>query len=238
MKKTGIPLNLKFFSNDDATPPADTSPVENQMPQSQPPVQPIQPTNYEDLLKTDKAFQSFVDATITKATQTAVQNAITKQQRLADEKLSESERLKEMTADQKAAYWEQKAKDAEKARLRDKEVDGLKAQTVIMLKESAIPDVFLDVFDFANATAEDIQGRIKMLTEYEYPPRGTLQKAIDDGIMAGLDAKLKQASPESRGIGSGDNGFQSKYDAARIAKNTALCIQIKREAHAAGIIIA
>jgi hypothetical protein len=161
--------------------------------------------DYEALYGTDKTLQSFVDKAVTKATQTAVQNALQKQQRLNDEQLSESERLKEMTAEQRALYFEQKYKDAEKARARDKEVESLKTQTISMLAESGVPDIFLDVFDFNNATAEDIRQRVSMLGEYEYYPKGEFKKQLDAGIIAGVNEKLKQAPLETHADSGGSN---------------------------------
>lgn len=189
-----IPMNLRFFGEGD-----DLNPVVQPEPNQQTPNTPS--ANYEDLINTDKSLQSFVDKRITEATRTAVSNAMQKQQRLNDEKLSESERLKEMTAEQRALYFEQKYRDTEKARARDKEIESLKSQTVSMLTENNIPDVFLDVFEFDNATAEDIRQRVSMLSDYEYYPKGELEKRIT----AAVNEKLKQTTPETHMSGGANN---------------------------------
>lgn len=155
--------------------------------------------DYKAMYSQDRDFQGFVDGVVTKATQTAVTNAIQKQQRLNDERLSESERLKEMSADQRASYWEQKAKDAETARKRDKEVDSLKVQTSDMFAKENIPGVLMDIIDFNSATAEDITERVKMLADYEYYPKGELEKRV----VAAVNEKLKQAAPETHNDGGG-----------------------------------
>jgi hypothetical protein len=179
-------------------------------------------TNYEALYKsgTDKALNSFIDSRITesmnireKKVKDELRAEMQRQQRLNEEKLSESERLQVMTADEKAKYFEQKYKDTEKARARDKEVESLKTQTISMLAENGIPDIFLDVFDFGNATAEDIRQRVNLPGEYEYHPKGEFKKQLDAGIIAGINEKLKQAPPETHNGGDlrKPNGFDKLY---------------------------
>ena len=156
------------------------------------------PVNYEEEYKTNRALASFIDKLVTKSNQTAVDNAIRKQQRLNDERLSESERLKEMTAEQRAGYCEQKFKDLERAHERSEEINSMRTQTAAMLAESSIPDTFLDMFNFVDVTAEEIEQRVHMLRQFEYHPKGTLEKLV----AAGVNEKLKQAPPESRQPGS------------------------------------
>lgn len=193
MKHNLVRLGTQFFAEEEAGASLPTPPEVT-------PQLPVQATlqaetDYTQLLKTDKKFQSFVDSYTAKSNQTAVQNAILKQQRLTDEKLSESDRLQAMSADEKAKYYENKYNQAEQMRTRDKEVDSLKAQTKSMLTEGNIPDVFLSVFDFENATAEDIKQRVSMLAEYEYYPKGELEKRIQ----IRLQDKLKQKPLEVHG---------------------------------------
>jgi len=173
--------------NDPTTPPA-----------QQPKPMGTKPPSYEELYTTDKTLQSFIDKIVTKSTQTAVANALQKQQRLTDEKLTEAERLQAMTSDEKARYFEQKYKEAEAARVRDKETESLKAQTVAMLAESKIPEAFLDVFSFESATADDVKKRVDMLAGYEYHPKGEFEKLVTTGITAGVNERLKQKPPEHR----------------------------------------
>jgi len=150
--------------------------------------------NYEDVYSQDKALQSFVDKAVTKATQTAVANALQKQQRANDEKLSRSERLQAMSDAEKVKFLEEENRNLHGKFARDKEIESLKAQTTGMLTESGIPAVFLDVFNFESATAEDIKQRVAMLSEYEYYPKGE----IDKRVTAGINEKLKQKQPETR----------------------------------------
>lgn len=192
MKRNLMRLDVQYFADGENVAPSveqtDTSPTQTDTATAK-------EINYADLLKTDKGFQGFVDAIVTKSNQTAIQNALQKQQRLADDKLSESERLQVMSSDEKAKYFESKYKQAELLRTRDKEIGGLKAQTVAMLSESGIPEVFLSVFDFDNATAEDIKQRVSMLSEYEYYPKGELEKRIQSAV----EEKLKQPPLTTQG---------------------------------------
>lgn len=192
MKRNLMRLGVQYFADGENVAPSveqtDTSPTQTDTATAK-------EINYADLLKTDKGFQGFVDAIVTKSNQTAIQNALQKQQRLADDKLSESERLQVMSSDEKAKYFESKYKQAELLRTRDKEIGGLKTQTVAMLSESGIPEVFLSVFDFDNATAEDIKQRVSMLSEYEYYPKGELEKRIQSAV----EEKLKQPPLTTQG---------------------------------------
>jgi len=157
---------------------------------------------YEDLYKsgTDKAFNSFLDKKITQATTTAVNNALNKARRISDAQISESDRLKTMTAEEKATYYEKKYNDLEKTRTRDKEIDSLRTQTLTMLNDNGIPSEFLTImFDFESSysdnSAEEIKNRIDILSEFEYFQKGTFEKAVQEA----LKIKLKQVTPENRG---------------------------------------
>jgi hypothetical protein len=203
-------MNLQLFAEGDPAPQPEpnTDPID---PQPEPNTDPApQLVDFAELLKTNKDFQAYVDRAVTDRTKTAVQNAIQKQQRLNDEKLSESERLKEMTAEQRAVYFEQKFKDLEKARSKDKEVESMKEQTVSMLGEHGIPAAFLGVFDFDGATAEDIRQRVGMLSEYEYYPKGELAKRVSEGVndrlKGGSIPKSGGADPAARAYSMADIG--------------------------------
>lgn len=159
-------------------------------------------TNYEDLYKTNRAFQSFVDKVVTKANETAVANALQKHQRLTDDKLSEAEKLKEMTSEQQAIYYKQKYESEQKSRERDKEVGSLKAQIDAICLENKIPPEVRDmVFDFTNITtgitAEDIQDRIRVLSQIEFYHKGEFEARLKSE----LAVMLKQAPTESHNNG-------------------------------------
>jgi hypothetical protein len=200
-----MPLDLHFFdegTQGEQTPPAAPGKPDPAKPDTAPPTnppKPEQPVNYEELFATDKALQSFVDKTVTKATQTAVANALEKAERANNEKLTRAERLQAMSDADKIKFLEKENKELQNKWERDKEIESLKSQTAGMLTESKIPPFFLEIFDFDIATAEDIKKRVGMLAEYEYYPKGELEKQIT----AGVNDKLKQKTPETRGTSDG-----------------------------------
>ncbi|MCY1715218.1 DUF4355 domain-containing protein [Caproiciproducens galactitolivorans] len=151
------------------------------------------PLNFDDLIKNDKAFQSWLDKRVTAATDTAVQNAQLKWSKLHDDKLSEAERLKNMTAEEKAAYFQKKFEDAQNAQQRKDNARTLEKETGKMFSESKIPIELLSTIDFENATAEQVKERVTLLSGYEIYPKGTFESRLEEA----LNAKLRQPSPET-----------------------------------------
>ena len=159
------------------------------------------PTNYEDLYKTgtDKALNSFIDRQITRATETAVTNALEKQRIINDKQLSEAEKLKNATDAEKAAYYKSQMENMQKM-FEAKESQGrLKTETEKQMRDNYIPIELMPVsFDFENdynITADDIKNKIDILAGFEYYPKGTFEKAVT----AAVNEKLKQVTPENRG---------------------------------------
>jgi len=174
------------------------------------------PLDYEALYSQDKAMQSYVDKRITEATKTAVANALQKQQRAHDESLTRAERLQAMSDADKVKFLEEENRKLQDKYTRDKEIESLRTQTAGMLNESKIPAVFLDIFNFESATAEDIKRRVTMLAEYEYHAKGEFERQLSAGITAGINEKLKQNTPETHAVNQDANdlflqGFNSNY---------------------------
>jgi hypothetical protein len=157
--------------------------------------------DYEKLYAENKKLQEFVSKRAAERSKAEVDAALEKQKRIADEKLSREEKLRMLQGEDLVNFLLAENKALQTKYERDKEIEGLRAQTAALLKEGGVPDEFLSVFDFGAASAEDIHRRAKMLSGYEYHARGALQKAVDEGVAAGVAAKLKQAAPEDRGGG-------------------------------------
>ena len=169
-------------------------------------------SNYGELYKTDKDFAKWYDRRVTQAVQTAVSNAIQKWEKVNDPKLPEEERLREMTVDQRAAYFENKYKETEKSRERDKEIGALKTATLTALAENNIPDKFIEMFQFDNLTQEEIELKVQELAEYEYFPKGTFQKTVENAVLEQFNARFRQKQPETHGNGvsAPKNPFEEK----------------------------
>ena len=69
--------------------------------------------NYDDLLKSDERFSSWLKSKTQKAAETAVQEAGRKWKIMHDNSMSEAERLRSMTAEEQAEYYRKKYEDAE-----------------------------------------------------------------------------------------------------------------------------
>ncbi|HEX3018608.1 MAG TPA: DUF4355 domain-containing protein [Caproicibacter sp.] len=183
--------NIQLFA-ESPTPPAEP-PTPADAPKD-PPVPPkADPLNFDELIKTNGDFRSWLDKHTNSAVSTAIQNAQTKWAKLHDDKLTEAEKLKNMTADEKAAYFQKKYEDAEAAQSRKDNARALEKQTAKMFGESKIPNELLSLIDFDNATAEQVNDRVKLLSGYEIYPKGMFETKVTEA----LNAKLQQKPPES-----------------------------------------
>lgn len=179
--------NIQLFA-EPAPPAPDTDPP---TPPASP--RPTEPLNFDELIKTDTEFQSWLDKRVTTATNTAVQNAQTKWNKLHDDKLSEAERLKNMTAEEKAAYFQKKYEDAQATQQRRDDARTLEKETAKMFSENKIPNELLSTIDFDTVTAEQVQERVKLLSGYEIYSKGTFEAKLEEA----LNAKLRQPSPQT-----------------------------------------
>lgn len=152
------------------------------------------PPDYEVLFQSDPALRAFIDRRVTAACNSAVANARAKWQRQTDETLDEAERLREMTADDRATYFQQKYEAAQREQAARETAAQKRSQTASRLREKNIPDEMLDLFDFG-AEDDAIEARVKLLGGFEYRKPGE----FDAAVQAALDEKLKQSPPASGG---------------------------------------
>ena len=184
--------------------------IETKTEPAAPPAEP-QPLDFDAAIK-DPDFKKRLDSYTRQSNENAIRTALQKQQRAHDESLTRAERLQAMSDAEKVKFLEEENKKLQDKWARDKEIESLKTQTAGMLNESKIPAVFLDVFDFEGATAEDIKQRVGMLSEYEYYQKGELTRLVSEGI----NDKLKQKTTETHVPKQEDNdlflqGFNSNY---------------------------
>lgn len=136
--------------------------------------------NYEELIKTDKSLQSFLDGRIQSATSTAVQNALEKQRVLSDEKATEAEKLAKMTKDEKKDYELKKAND-EIARYKAQgNARALKDEAFKLAAEKGVPNSLVEIIPFDSIKAEDVQTQVDNI-------KSVYDKAVADGIAKALD---------------------------------------------------
>ena len=130
-------------------------------------------TNYEELIKTDKELQSFLDSRVSNSNKTAIENARKQWELERDTEKTEAEKLAQMNETQKLQYQLQKQqKDYEamqrKLNARDLKDEALKIATT---QDTAFDPEFLNLFDYENMTAEQLQDKTKLI------------KAIQDRIV-------------------------------------------------------
>ncbi len=121
--------------------------------------------NYEELIKTDKKLQSFLDSRMTASNKTAIENARKQWELENSEKITEAEKLAQMNETQKLQYQLKKQqKDYEdiqkKLNARDLKDEGIKIATN---PETSFDPEFLNLFKFEDMTAEELQEKTKAL---------------------------------------------------------------------------
>lgn len=166
MNSKALRLSMQYFA--DETPPAE-------------PDQSGQPAiDYAELAKTDAALQGYLEQATKSAVATAVQAALDKERLLADEKVSEAEKLAKMTKDEKQAY-EFKQLQAKLANYEaEKSRDALKAEALKIASEQAVPAVLIELLPFEKLKAEEVKTSVEAV-------KAVFDKAVADGVAGALD---------------------------------------------------
>ena len=121
--------------------------------------------NYEELIKTDKELQSFLDSRISSSNKTAIENAKKQWQLEQDTQKTEAEKLAQMNETQRLQYQLKKQEEANqeiqrKLNARDLKDEALKIATS---QDTAFDPEFLNLFDYENMTAEVLQEKTKLI---------------------------------------------------------------------------
>lgn len=145
------------------------------------------PVSFDEFLKGD-GNQAEFDRRVQKAVNTAVTKAQQKWQALADENLSEAEKLAKMTKEEKAQYLQQK-KEKE---LIDRETEitrkELMAEAKNTLAEKKLPAGLADVLNYADADSCS-----KSISAVEKAFQEAVETAVQDRLKGG---KPPKAAPE------------------------------------------
>ena len=145
------------------------------------------PPSFDDFLKTG-GNQAEFDRRVQKAVNTAVTKAQEKWQALADDKLSEAEKLAKMTKEEKAQYMQQKKEkeltDREAAITRKE----LMAEAKNTLVSDGLPQELAEVLDYSDAdTCKKSMEKVKEV----------FQKAVETAV----EEKLKGGKPPKKAPG-------------------------------------
>ena len=158
-------------------------------------------TNYEELIKTDKELQSFLDSRVSSSNKTAIENARKQWELERDTQKSEAEKLAQMNETQKLQYQFKKQEEANqeiqrKLNARDLKDEALKIATT---QDTAFDPEFLNLFDYENMTAEQLQDKTKLI------------KAIQDRI---VEKAVNEWSKEKPPYNPDPSGNKSSADEA------------------------
>ena len=145
------------------------------------------PPSFDDFLKTG-GNQAELDRRVQKAVNTAVTKAQEKWQALADDKLSEAEKLAKMTKEEKAQYMQQKREkelaDREAAITRKE----LMAEAKNTLASDGLPQELAEVLDYSDAdTCKKSMEKVKEV----------FQRAVETAV----EEKLKGGKPPKKAPG-------------------------------------
>ena len=145
------------------------------------------PPSFDDFLKTG-GNQAEFDRRVQKAVNTAVTKAQEKWQALADDKLSEAEKLAKMTKEEKAQYMQQKREkeltDREAAITRKE----LMAESKNNLASDGLPQELAEVLDYSDAdTCKKSMEKVKEV----------FQRAVETAV----EEKLKGGKPPKKAPG-------------------------------------
>lgn len=150
------------------------------------------PVSFDDFLKGD-GNQAEFDRRVQKAVNTAVTKAQQKWQALADENLSEAEKLAKMTKEEKAQYLQQK-KEKElinrEAEITRKE---LMAEAKNTLVEKKLPAGLADVLNYADADSCS-----KSISAVEKAFQEAVETAVQDRLKGGKPPKKATETDEQK----------------------------------------
>lgn len=137
--------------------------------------------SFDDFLK-DKNNQAEFDRRMNKGIQTAVANERARLEALADERVSEAEKLSKMTELEKQAY--QQKKEAEKIAQRERDITKreLTAEAKNTLTEKGLPISLAGILDYSDA--EKCNASL-----------ATVEEAFKKAVEAGVEEKLKGGKP-------------------------------------------
>ena len=121
--------------------------------------------NYEELIKTDKELQSFLDSRVSNSNKTAIENARKQWELERDTEKTEAQKLAQMNETQKLQYQLEKQKEEnqkiqKRLNARDLKDEALKIATT---QDTAFDPEFLNLFDYENMTAEQLQEKTKLI---------------------------------------------------------------------------
>lgn len=159
--------------------------------------------SFDDFLKAGN--QAEFDRRVQKAVNTAVAKAHEKWQALADDKLSEAEKLAKMTKEEKAQYMQQKREKELSAREAAVTRKELMAEAKNTLAEKKLPAGLAQVLDYTDADACN-----KSIDAVE--------KAFGEAVEAAVNERLKGGKPPKKAPSGQDEDLASQVEALMMGR--------------------
>lgn len=144
--------------------------------------------NYEELSKTDKELQSYVDRRVSEALKTAK----TKWQNDLEAEKTEAEKLAKMKSDEKLQYQLEKEKSEKDNALAELNAYKLKEEAIKVASEKGLDVSLLNLIDFKSTTAEQLNANIENMTS-------VFNKAVEKVV----NERLKEDTPITKTSGNG-----------------------------------
>ena len=140
------------------------------------------PLSFDELLQSNKEYQAEFDRRVNKATSTAVNNAKEKWELIADERVSEAEKLARMTSAERDRYKMQKREKDLAAREKEITRKELQATAKVALAEKELPTELSELLNYTDARAcnESIDA---------------VERAFQSAVAKAVNDRLKGAEP-------------------------------------------
>ena len=150
------------------------------------------PPTFDSILNDNKEYQAEFDRRVNKAIQTALANEKKRLEDLADEKISEAEKLAKMNDLEKKEY--QQKKEAKELAKKEAELNKreLTAQAKADLAEKKLPAALADLLDYTNADT------VKTSME-------TVVATYNGAVSAGVEERLKGGKPPKAATNNGSD---------------------------------
>lgn len=140
--------------------------------------------NYEELIKTDKGLQSFLDSRVSSSNKTAIENARKQWELERDTEKTEAEKLAKMNKEQKLEYQAQKERTDKEKALAELNAYKLKEQATKIASEKGLDISLLTFFNFETVKAEEINSKIEEVSN-------AFNKAVEKAV----NERLKEDTP-------------------------------------------
>ena len=153
---------------------------------------------FDEILE-DKEYQAEFDRRVQKGIETALANEKKKLEKLADDKITEAEKLAQMSELEKQQYMQKKTEADLKRREAELNKRELMATAKVTLAEGGFPAELASLLDYSDA--DTVQATLKTVTE-----------TYSGAVKAGVDARLKGGKPPTEAKNNNEDQMKALND--------------------------